>query len=109
MKGRKEKKGILGACDKQSRDKASRDIAKWFYDAGIPFHAATNESFGKMMQSIGQYGLDFKPPSMHELRVQLLKKEVVKVEKKMEEHKKEWATKDCSILSDGWRDSVALM
>lgn len=41
-----------------------------------------------MIQSIGQYRPDLKPPSMHELRVPHLKKEVDEVPNKME-HKKE--------------------
>lgn len=60
-----------------------------------------------MIEAIGQYGPGLKPPSMYELRVPLLKKEVEDTNKQMEEHKKEWATKGSSILSDGWRDSVA--
>ncbi|KAF5761694.1 putative ribonuclease H-like superfamily [Helianthus annuus] len=49
-----------------------------------------------MIESIGQFGPGMKPPSMYGLSVPLL----------IEEHKKEWANKGCSILSDGWRDSV---
>ncbi|CAM8979646.1 unnamed protein product [Rhodiola kirilowii] len=47
-----------------------------------------------------------KGPSMYELRVPLLKNEVEETHKLMEDHKKEWAVKGCSIISDGWRDSV---
>ncbi|KAE8685690.1 hypothetical protein F3Y22_tig00111095pilonHSYRG00654 [Hibiscus syriacus] len=47
-----------------------------------------------------------KSPSMYELRVPLLKQEVKEVEEQVNEHKKEWADKGCSILSDRWRDSV---
>ncbi|KAL2944427.1 30S ribosomal protein S15 [Bienertia sinuspersici] len=107
LKGRKERKGIFGACDKQLREKVCRDIAKWFYDAGIPFNAATYDSFGVMVESIGQYGSGLKPPTMHELRVPLHKKEVDDTVKEMEEHEKEWAKKGCSLLSDGWHDLVA--
>lgn len=106
LKGRKERKGIFGACDKQLREKTCRDICRWFYDAGIPFNAVNHDSFGAMIESIGQYGMGLKPPSMHEVRVPFLKKEVDDTHKLMADHKKEWATKGCSILSDGWRDSV---
>ena len=43
---------------------------------------------------------------MYELRVPFLKKEVEDIEKDMAEHKKEWAEKGCSILSDEWRDTT---
>ncbi|XP_021836188.2 uncharacterized protein [Spinacia oleracea] len=107
LQGRKERNGIFGVCDKELREKTCRHIARWFYDAGIAFNAVNYESFGVMIEAIGQYGPGLKPPSMYELRVHLLNKEVEDTNKQMEEHKKELATKGSSILSDGWRDSVA--
>jgi len=97
---------INKASDKVMRDKACADIARFFYDAGIAFNAATYPSFKGMIQSIGQYGAGMKEPSMHEIRVPLLKNEVEATLKEMENHKKEWVEKGCSIISDGWRDSV---
>ncbi|KAG2254376.1 hypothetical protein Bca52824_084512 [Brassica carinata] len=44
---------------------------------------------------------------MYELRVPLLNKEVHNTLLQTEENKKEWASKGCSLMSDGWRDSVA--
>ena len=43
---------------------------------------------------------------MYELQVPLLKKEVDEVEKQLVEYKADWVGKGCSIISDGWRDSV---
>ena len=104
---KKEVKGIYKVIEKELREKSCRAIARFFYDAGIPFNAATYPSFGEMCEAIGQYGPGLKPPSMHELRVPLLKKEVEDTESIINEHKKEWTQVGCSILSDGWRDSVA--
>ena len=70
---------------------------------GIPFNVATYDSFHIMIEAIGQFGPGMKPPSM--LRVPLLRKKLSPLQKK-EEHKTEWAQKGCSIMSDGWRDSV---
>ncbi|KAH6793046.1 hAT dimerization domain-containing protein / transposase-like protein [Perilla frutescens var. hirtella] len=64
-------------------------------------------SYKEMIEEIGIYGPGLVPPSMHELRVPLLKKKVDDVNLLMLEYKKEWAIKGCSILSNGWRDSVA--
>ncbi|CDY20178.1 BnaA01g28240D [Brassica napus] len=64
LKGRQDRKGVFGACDKDLRDKACGAIARWFYDAGIPFNAATHDSFKEMTKLIGQYGMELKPPSM---------------------------------------------
>ena len=59
-----------------------------------------------MIEAIGQFGPVMKPPSMHELRIPRLNNEVKETNIKFEEHKVEWAQKGCSILSDGWRDSL---
>ncbi|XP_048633100.1 uncharacterized protein LOC106367279 [Brassica napus] len=106
LKGRKDRKDIFGVCDKEERDNACRAIAKWFYDAAIPFNAANYDSFKEALELVGRYGSGFKPPSMYELRVPFLIKEVEEVENQLVEHKTEWAAKGCSIMSDGWRDSV---
>ncbi|KAL4558328.1 hypothetical protein LXL04_036526 [Taraxacum kok-saghyz] len=108
LKGKKggKQQMINEVCRKELREKACRDIAKWFYDAGIPFNAATYDSFPRMIDAVGQFGPGMQPPSMYELRVPLLGKEVGSIKEKMEENKVEWAQKGCSIMSDGWRDSV---
>lgn len=59
-----------------------------------------------MVEAIRQHGPGMKPPSMHELRGPLLNKAVDDIQKKVNEHKKEWVQNGCSILWDGWRDNV---
>lgn len=98
---------INEVCHKELRDKACRDVARWFYDAGIPFNAAKYESFKVAVEAIGQFGPGMKPPSYHELRVPLLNKEVDVVKSLVKSHAEEWAKFGCSIMSDGWRDSVS--
>ncbi|KAK8632410.1 hypothetical protein V6N13_072802 [Hibiscus sabdariffa] len=95
------------AFDKQLREKTCRAIAKFFYDVRIAFNAATYRSFKQMCEAIGQYGHGLKVPSMHELRVPLLKKDVDDTKIVMEGQQKGWAEKGCSILSNGWRESIA--
>lgn len=102
----KVQQSINSVVQKELRDKACIEIARWFYDAGIPFNAASYDSFHIMIEAIGQFGPGMKPPSMYELRVPLLNNEVKSVKNQVTEHEKEWAQKGCSILSDGWRDSV---
>ncbi|XP_039044369.1 uncharacterized protein LOC120183815 [Hibiscus syriacus] len=110
IKARKEgrQQTINETCRKNLRDKVCHEIGRWFNDAGIPFNAATYESFQIMIEAIGQFGPGIKAPSMYELRVPILNKEVEEVQNQIVENKKEWAEKGCSILSDGWRDSVVL-
>nr|GEV03848.1 hypothetical protein [Tanacetum cinerariifolium] len=93
-------------CKKELQNNACKEVARWFYDAGLPFNAATYDSFHIAMEAVAQFGSRFKPPSMYELRVPLLKKEVEDREDNIKNYKNEWAIKGCSILSDGWRDSI---
>ncbi|KAG5376090.1 hypothetical protein IGI04_040686 [Brassica rapa subsp. trilocularis] len=106
LKGRKDRKAVFGASDKDLRDIVCGGIARWFYDAGIAFNAASHDSFKQMTNLIGQYGMGLKPPSMYELRFPLLQNEVANVEAELVPNREEWAVKGCSIMSDGWRDSV---
>lgn len=92
--------------DMVCRDKVNDAIANFFYENAIPFHVATRDSYKEMIVEIGKYGPGLVPPSMHELKVPLLNKQVDFIDTQMLEHKKEWAVKGCSILFDGWRDSV---
>ena len=95
---------INEACKKELREKACRDIARWMYDAAIPFNAVNYPSFDVMIESIGQYGVGLKPPSFHEVRVPLLKKEMSDVTKLMKTYEEEWAKYGCSLMADGWTD-----
>ncbi|KAG2321929.1 hypothetical protein Bca52824_015142 [Brassica carinata] len=108
LQGRRDRKSVLGAAyDKECREDVCGAITRWFLDAGLAFSAVNYPSFDKMVESIGKYGVGLKPPSMYELRVPLLNKEVHNTLVQIEENKKEWASKGCSLMSDGWRDSVA--
>ncbi|GJU78946.1 hypothetical protein Tco_1276016 [Tanacetum coccineum] len=67
---------INEVCKKELRFHACRLLAKWFYNVGLPFNAANYDSFQIAIKVVAQFGPGFKPPSMYELRVPLLKKEV---------------------------------
>ncbi|XP_058214114.1 uncharacterized protein LOC131325717 isoform X2 [Rhododendron vialii] len=57
-----------------------------------------------MIEAIGQYSPGLTPPTYHQVRVPLLKKEVEHVNKLMEEHKKDQEQYGCTLMSDGWTD-----
>nr|GEW24199.1 hypothetical protein [Tanacetum cinerariifolium] len=104
------KRGV--ARDKEElRNNACKEIARWFYDAWLPFNAATYDSFHIAMEAVAQFGPGFKPPSMYELRVPLLKKEVEDTEGNIKNYNNEWAIKGKemvrTILSDGFWRNVA--
>jgi len=80
-------------CRKELRNKIYTDIARFFYDGGIPFHLLTLDSFHVMCESISQFGPDLKPPSVYEERVLLLKKEVEATKKAMVEKQERMGSK----------------
>ncbi|GKF80658.1 hypothetical protein Tco_0239260, partial [Tanacetum coccineum] len=86
------------------RAKTIQYIARFFYQAGIPFNAARLDSFKVAIEAIGQYGPGLKPPSYHELRVPLLQKEIDYTNGLLQNHKEEWKKHGCSIMSDAWSD-----
>ena len=67
---------INDKLDKEKRAQACQYIGRLFYLAGIPFNVARLDEFKWAIETIGQYGPNMKPPSYHELRVPILKKEV---------------------------------
>ena len=95
---------INDSYNKELREKACVDIARWMYEAAIPFNVVNYDSFKVAIQSIGRYGIGMKLLSYHEERVSLLKKEVAHTDDIMKSHKEEWARTGCSIVSDGWQD-----
>ena len=95
---------ISDAYKKEKREEVCQLFARWMYDAGIPFNAVNYDSFAAFVEGVGQYGPGMKPPSYHEVRVPLLKKELEHTNSLMKDYREEWAKKGCSIMADGWTD-----
>ncbi|XP_065865459.1 uncharacterized protein [Euphorbia lathyris] len=103
LKDRKLRQTTINeTCKKELRAKACADFARWMYDVAIPFNAVKYPSFPVMIESIGQYGVGMKPPSIHEVRLPLLRQEVKKVKVGMRSYEEEWEKHGCSIMADGW-------
>ncbi|GAV89458.1 DUF659 domain-containing protein [Cephalotus follicularis] len=93
------------AYKKELREKACADLARWMYEAAIPFNVINFDSFRVAIESVGRYGVAMKPPgSYDEVRGPLLKKEAAQTDEVLKSHKEEWARSGCSIMSDGWQD-----
>ncbi|GJT83225.1 3-hydroxyisobutyryl-CoA hydrolase 1-like protein [Tanacetum coccineum] len=78
--GKMKQSTVNEICKKELQDKACKELANWFYDAGLPFNAVNHDSFRIPMEAVAQHGTV---------------------------HHKQWAKYGCSLMSDGWRDSVA--
>ena len=57
---------------KSAKYKANIALAKWFYDACIPFNAINSPYFKPAVKAIAGIGADFGGPSYHDVRVNLL-------------------------------------
>ena len=89
---------------KKVRERACMVITRWMYEIVIPFNTVTYSSFQPMIEAIGQYGVGMKGPTLHEVRVTNLKKELTLTKDLMKDHMVEWKKNRCSIISDGWTD-----
>ncbi|KAL6655298.1 hypothetical protein ACP70R_006124 [Stipagrostis hirtigluma subsp. patula] len=76
-------------------------MARWWYDADVPFSAAKSPFYQPMLQAIAAAGLGFKGPSYHDLREPLLKHIVQDIREYLHDLKREWSIHGCSIIADG--------
>ena len=83
---------------KETREKAYSLIARWMYEAVIPFNAVTYPSFQPMIEAIGQYGAGMKGPCIYEVKVTHLKKELELTKDSIKDHEMEWKNNGCSIM-----------
>ncbi|PKU65733.1 hypothetical protein MA16_Dca021105 [Dendrobium catenatum] len=87
----------------EARRRVCKDIGRFFYENAISFNVATSPAYYNMIHSVGAFGRGFKPPTMYDLRIWILK-ELESNDKSIEEIKKIWAQTGVTIMSDGWSD-----
>ena len=88
---------INNAYKKEAKERADILFCRWMYDVTIPFNAVNYASFQPMLEAIGQYGVGYKGPSFHDVRVTNLKKELALSKDLMKDHFTEWKKNGCSI------------
>ncbi|KAL6846826.1 hypothetical protein ACP4OV_024274 [Aristida adscensionis] len=71
-------------------------MARWWYDADVPFSAAKSPFFQPMLQAIASAGLGFKGTSYHDLREPLLKHIAGEIREYLHYLKREWSSVDTS-------------
>lgn len=87
-------------------DQADMAVAKFMFEAGIPFNAACSHFFQKMADAIAAVGPGYKMPSYHCLRGKLLNKSVQDASEYSEELRKSWEVTGCSVMVDRWMDKL---
>lgn len=91
-------------ASQESIDQADIAVAKFMYDAGIPFDAANSYYFQKMADAIAAVGPGYKMPSYHSLRGKLLNKCSHEVGEVCKEIRRSWEVTGCTIMVDRWID-----
>jgi hypothetical protein len=89
---------------KIEREAAWECIARWWYDADIPFNVARSVYYQLMLDVVASCGSGFKGPGYEDIRGNLLKNEVERVKEYLTEFKESWSKTGCTIMSDGWTD-----
>ena len=95
---------INNAYKKEAKERAGILFCRWMYDAAIPFNVVNYASFQPMLEVIGQYGVGYKGPSFHDVRVTNLKKELALTKYSIKDHFTKWKQIGCLIMSNGWTD-----
>lgn len=100
----KRQTSINDSCDKEARARTIQYIERFLCSNGIAFNVVKSKSFKLMVEALGNYGPHLKPPSYHECRVPLLKKELEYTKALLKNHEEERVLHGCSIMSDAWTD-----
>ncbi|KAJ7964422.1 HAT transposon superfamily [Quillaja saponaria] len=85
-------------------ENAKMAMAKWWYDANIPFSAAQSKYYQPMIDAIASVGSAFEGPSFHDLSGKLLKNSVNETQEYLLEIRREWRVYGCSVVADGWKN-----
>lgn len=92
------------AWNKDKFKEARKAVGNFWYYSDIPFNAANSPYWEYMVHAIACCGPSFKAPTFHDLRGPILEEAVEDIKKIIDEQRKIWRRKGCSILSDGWTD-----
>ncbi|KAK2977518.1 hypothetical protein RJ640_029402 [Escallonia rubra] len=87
---------------KEMVDNAKLAVARWWYDANVPFNRAHSKYYWPMFDAALAFGPGFKVPYFHDLRGNLLRTLVDEIITYLDEFRPIWELYGCSVMSDGW-------
>lgn len=91
-------------ASQESMDQADMAVARFIYEAGIPFSAANSCYFQQMADAIAAVGPGYKMPSYQSLRGKLLNRSVQDVGGLCQELRRSWEVTGCSVMVDNCTD-----
>ncbi|XP_050259955.1 uncharacterized protein LOC126705038 [Quercus robur] len=96
-------KSALAGTEKKKR--VDMVVARWMYDACIPINAMNSSYYQPMLNAVASYGLRYRGPNYHALRVPLLREVKREVQLIVDSHRSYWANIGCTITANGWTDT----
>ena len=66
---RMQQQNISDALWKERTHNVHQFLARWVYEAGIPFYAIDNDSFKRFVEAVGQFGPSYRSPSQYQFRL----------------------------------------
>lgn len=88
----------------EDKDRVDQHWADFFYANAIPFNVTRSRAFEIALESTGQHGPGYIPPTVHSLRLPLLAKAKTKTTQLRDKHELAWQEYGCTLMSDGWTD-----
>jgi hypothetical protein len=97
--------GLLGtAWNKEMHEKTKVAIMRFWVRNNLSFNALCSPYWDQVVTSISLSGKGFKSPTPYEASGPLLDDEVTNIHQLVEEKRRVWEHKGCTIISDGWTD-----
>ena len=99
--------GLLStAWNKEMHEKTKVAITRFLIRNDIPFNALRSPYWDQVVTSISLSGKGFKSPTPYEVSGPLLDDEVRNIHQLVEEQRRVWEQKGCTIIFDGWTDGT---
>lgn len=88
-------------------DKAEvdRDVGRFFYATGTPFHVIRSKYFKKMVKSVASFGTSYALPGYNRLRTSMLTQERTDIQQELGSLLENVPVTGCCVTSDGWSDT----
>ncbi|KAL4633165.1 hypothetical protein ACB092_04G102500 [Castanea dentata] len=90
---------------KENKFRVDMAVARCMYDACIPINVVNSSYYQPMLNVVASYGLGYRGPNYHALRMPLLREAKREIQLIVDSHRSYWADIGYTIMVDGWTDT----
>ncbi|XP_031250759.1 uncharacterized protein LOC116108655 [Pistacia vera] len=90
---------------KEAKWRVDMAVARLFYDSCILTNVINSIYFQPMADATAAIGPEYKIPTYHNLRVNLLRDAKKEVQLLVDSYKKTWENVECTLMADGWTNN----